>query len=329
MNGVNINLFQFEYDLTWMAFFMDAEGQTYTRYGGREDADAESHLNKASLVHTMQEALRLHLAGKVQHANRYQAAGKPMHTPEDIPTMAAMLARRDVKCIHCHDVKVAELRHRWTLGEFTRDMVFTYPVPSAVGLQMNADRQNQVEAVAQQSPAAKAGVRVGDVVLSADGQRVVTFADFSRVLELTPPESELVLELRRGQQLMPVTLELTGQWRRSQDPSWRESLHVAGPNTGLGGKPLSTSERRALRIAPGALALRVNFIWGAHTKQAGVRRGDVIIAIDGQRHDMTGRQLHAYCMLNKDWGDQVSMVLLRDGKEKQLSITFPTKPPWQ
>ena len=36
MNGVNLNQFQFEYDLTWMAFLQDAEGRTYTRYGGRE-----------------------------------------------------------------------------------------------------------------------------------------------------------------------------------------------------------------------------------------------------------------------------------------------------
>ena len=44
MNGVNLNQFQFEYDLTWMAFFQNAEGRTYTRYGRREDHDAESHL---------------------------------------------------------------------------------------------------------------------------------------------------------------------------------------------------------------------------------------------------------------------------------------------
>jgi len=34
MNGVNIHLFQFERDLTWMAFFMDANDRFYARYGG-------------------------------------------------------------------------------------------------------------------------------------------------------------------------------------------------------------------------------------------------------------------------------------------------------
>ena len=53
MNGVNINLFQFDYDLTWMAFFMDAHDGIYARYGGREDHDAESHLTKPSLLRVM------------------------------------------------------------------------------------------------------------------------------------------------------------------------------------------------------------------------------------------------------------------------------------
>ena len=49
MNGVNLNQFQFEYDLTWMAFFQNAEGRTYARYGGRDDSGPESHLTKASM----------------------------------------------------------------------------------------------------------------------------------------------------------------------------------------------------------------------------------------------------------------------------------------
>src|SRR5262245_1042257 len=104
MNGVNLNLFQFEYDLTWMAFFMDAHDRFYARYGGREDVGgAESHLNRESLLRVMRQALELHAAGQVQ-TSRHEPAGKPARTPEDIPTMKAMMARRKESCIHCHDV---------------------------------------------------------------------------------------------------------------------------------------------------------------------------------------------------------------------------------
>ena len=60
------SLFQFEFDLTWMSFFMDAKDRTYVRYGGRDDTHAESHLNKQSLLRAMRDALALHPAGKVQ-----------------------------------------------------------------------------------------------------------------------------------------------------------------------------------------------------------------------------------------------------------------------
>src|SRR5262245_58222334 len=102
MNGVNIHLFQFERDLTWMAFFMDGQDRFYARYGGREDARAESHLTQESLVRTMKQVLELHRNGAVQKS-RYEPGAQPKRTPEEIPPMTSMLAKRkDSKCIHCH-----------------------------------------------------------------------------------------------------------------------------------------------------------------------------------------------------------------------------------
>ena len=327
MNGVNIGLFQFEYDLTWMAFFMDAQDRFYTRYGGRDDSGAESHLNKESLVRVMRQVLDLHKAGKVQ-TSRYEPDGKQARTPEDIPPMKAMIAgRKDSKCIHCHDVKVAELRHLQAQKKFTRDLVFTYPTPSAVGIQVDPKAQNQVETVTADSPAAKAGVRPGDVLLSADGQRLLTLADFARVLELTPKEAKLPLELKRGEQTVSATLRLAGDWRRSKDPSWRESLHVAGPNAGFWGMKLKDDERRKLDIPADALAVRVTFIWGDYTRQAGVKDGDVVVEIDGLRRDMTIHQLHAHLNLNRDYGDTITLVVNRAGKEQKLTMRLPKEPP--
>ena len=76
MNGVNLNLFQFDYDLTWMAFFMDADDRFYARYGGREDEHAESNLSQESLARTMRAVLELHREGKIQ-SSRYEPTGRP------------------------------------------------------------------------------------------------------------------------------------------------------------------------------------------------------------------------------------------------------------
>lgn len=326
MNGVNLNLFQFEYDLTWMAFFMDAHDRFYARYGGREDGHAELHLNRESLLRVMRRALELHAAGLVQ-TSRYEPAGKPVRTPEGIPTMKAMMARRKESCIHCHDVKVAELRHLQAQGQFTRDLIFTYPAPSAVGLAVDPKEQERVTAVTAGSPAERAGVRAGDVLLAADGQRLLTLGDLSRVLELTPKEATLPLELRRGGQTVKAMLRLSGDWRRSTDPSWRESLHVAGPNAGFWGMKLPPEERRKLGRPAEGLALRITHIWGDHTRQAGVRTGDVVLEIDGVRRDLTIRQLHAHLHLHRDYGDVIRLVVLRGGKEQELTMRLPKTPP--
>src|SRR5262245_62072391 len=119
MNGVNIKLFPFEGDLTWMSFFMDADDGIYTRFGGREDHDAESHLNKQALLRVMQQVLAWHKDAAKQ-AVRSKSARETPFTPEEIPTMKAMMAsRKENKCIHCHDVKIAMLRDLQRKGEFT------------------------------------------------------------------------------------------------------------------------------------------------------------------------------------------------------------------
>jgi predicted metalloprotease with PDZ domain len=326
MNGVNINLFQFERDLTWMAFFMDDQDRIYARYGGREDQHAESHLNKESLLRVMQQVLALHAKGEVQ-TSRYESSGKPARTPEDIPTMKALMASRKEKCIHCHDVKVAELRRLQALDKFTRELVFTYPAPSAIGLRLDPKEQNKVADVLQRSPAAKAGVRAGDVLLSADGQRVLTLGDLTRVLELTPKESRLPLQVQRGREQLKSVLELSGNWKRSQDPSWRESLHVAGPGAGIWGMKLSAQERKALKLPGDAMAVRVTFIFGDFARQAGVQVGDVIVELDSLRRDFTIHQLHGHLQLNRNYGDSVPITVHREGQERRLVLKLPKQPP--
>ena len=134
MNGVNLDQFAFEFDLTWMSFFQNAAGETYARYGGRDDAGPETYLNQESLVATMRSVLKLHAKEAVQKGGRYEPIATSVKTPASIPTMRAMIEKRDESCIHCHDVKVAQLRHKHQAGTLQKEMVFTYPDPRQLGL---------------------------------------------------------------------------------------------------------------------------------------------------------------------------------------------------
>ncbi len=330
MNGVNLNQFQFEYDLTWMAFFQSPAGRTYLRYGGREDHDAETHLTKASLLRSMRQTLALHAKGAVQPANRYEPIATSVRTPEDIPPMRAMMKNRKVSCIHCHDVKVAQLRHARDQGLLRKDMVFTYPSPSNLGIQLDSDEQTLVKSVEDNSPAAVAGIRNGDVVLKVNRQRVLTFADFARVLELAP-RTGTVVELaiaRNGRPLADIKkIRLAADWRNTRDPSWRASGGVVGPNAGLWGVPENAAQRRKAGLGPEDLAIKVTFIHKPWSRSAGIRLKDVIVSIDGQTQHMTTRQLQSYLHQNTNWGDTIELVILRNGKRQTINMTFPNKPP--
>src|SRR5688572_30077650 len=141
MNGQNLGLFQFEYDLTFMAFFMDANDRFYARYGGREDHHPESHLSKESLHNTMKAVLALHAKKEVQ-TSKYEPKGDLVRTPEEIEPMKKMLGKRKAgeRCIHCHDVKSAELLQLREEGKFAKELVFSNPSPARVGLLFNKDQ---------------------------------------------------------------------------------------------------------------------------------------------------------------------------------------------
>jgi len=65
-----------------------------------------------------------------------------------------------------------------------------------------------VEEVMADSPAAKAGVKVDDLVVYLDGEPVVSIAAFREMMLKTRPGAVVKLEVRRGDKLVPVELTL-------------------------------------------------------------------------------------------------------------------------
>lgn len=326
MNGVNLELFRFDYDLTWMAFFLSADEHIYARYGGREDHHAESHLNKESLVNVMKAVLELHRQRAARPPAKPAVLAKRI--PEDLPVMKEIIPRRPHGCIHCHDVKGAQLIQAQREQRLRKEMVFEYPPPSTVGIELDPVHQQVIRRVLDNSPAQQAGLRPGDRVRAVNRQPVLTFGDITHQLALVPDPGRVSLTVERaGVELPELTLELPRGWRRSRDPSWRETLHLVGPGAGFWGSPLSKEQKRKLGLAAESLAIQVQAVFGPHAQQAGIRNGDVVIELDGLRHDMTIRQLHAHLHLNRNWGDTVTATVLRQGQPVRLQLRLPTSPP--
>src|SRR5262249_36007582 len=100
MNGVDLNLFKYDYDLTWMAFCINADGKVYCRYGGCDPDSAETRATKESRVHAMNEGLRLHAEELAKKAPPPPAV--PPKRIDDYTMFKNVLKTNPNICVHCH-----------------------------------------------------------------------------------------------------------------------------------------------------------------------------------------------------------------------------------
>jgi S1-C subfamily serine protease len=76
--------------------------------------------------------------------------------------------------------------------------------------------------------------------------------------------------------------------------------------------------------AGGGMALRVQHVgqYGPHAaaKQAGFRAGDVLVEFDGKTDLRRETDVLAYGVTQRKPGDQVAVVVLREGKRVRLTL---------
>jgi membrane-associated protease RseP (regulator of RpoE activity) len=315
VRGLDLDLFDFDYDLTWMALFLTADGVVLGRYGGREPASPDARLSIPGLRHAMRSARAAFFSGGGVLPDR------PADGPRTVERLPAARRHPPDACFHCHHVYDLRRESLQAAGRWSLDEVWVYPQPQNVGLDVDPVRGDTVSKVTPGTAAARLGLRVGDRLLSVNGLPVATFADLQYALHKAPRSGGAEVAWRRGKEEMTGRLELADGWRRT-DVSWRWSLRGVGPQTGVDGDDLDDDQRQALGLAPGRLALRQHAFVSPSGRQAGVKAGDIIVGLDGRRPEMTARQFPAHLRLNYRPGDRVTLHVLRDGQPLDLTLTL-------
>lgn len=320
-NGMDLSLFQFDYNLTWAVLFLNPDRTVYGRYGTRSSHDPLKDLSIAGLKKAMEAALELH---KGYPGNRAALAGKtgpkPRHpTPEGYPTLKrfytpTVTPGKPDSCMHCHQITNNEFRfYRGARQPIPDDVLFDYPMPDNLGLRLDPDEAATVKSVAPGSSAEKDGFKEGDAIVTLEAQPLVSIADVQWVLTQARQAKSLKAEVRRAGGTKSLALSLPAGWRRRGDISWRGSNEIFAPLPDES-EDLDPDGRKKLGLSPGTLAVRVK--WAAR----GFQKDDVIVEVDGRRAGLTCSDVLAYVAQKKMPGEKLAVTVLRSGGEVELQI---------
>jgi membrane-associated protease RseP (regulator of RpoE activity) len=313
IQGFDLGVFDFDFDLTFVVFFLNADERVYGRYGGRDAKSAEDRMSLAGLRFAMQSALDTH-----RNSPRAEPPEKPRKPllAEHYPHL-----KNHKGCIHCHQIWEARRHEAKATGRFDRDGLWVYPLPENVGLTLEVDQGNKVRSVTADSPAARAGVQPGDLIRTLNEIPVFSFADAQYGLHRAPAAGPIPITWEHDGKPLSASLEVKAGWRKT-NPTWRPSMLDILPSLSLFGDDLTAAEKKALGLGEKRLAFRQDKTVHREARLMGVQPGDVIIGVNNEPLEMTMLEFLGYVRKNFLTGDRITLNIIRDGKRMDLPGTL-------
>ncbi len=318
MRGVDLRRFEFDYDLTWAAFFLDPQGRVMGRFGGRDARSPDTYLTASGLRRTMQQHLEKWSAGRREEDHQ---PASDYSRPEEYPTARRL---RPNSCIHCHQIHEFQQDMHFERGTWRDEMFWIYPPPENLGWSIDPEEQNRVADVHPGSPADRAGLRTGAVLREVAGRAVFSYADVQFALHKAPPSGRLFVRWFDGTSEREAEMRLPPGWRES-DISWRASMWNIPPAASVYGVDLEPAEKIRLGLKAGRLAFSQGSFVPTAAQQAGIRPGDIIIGADGKELEMTMAQFNVWVRRHYRVGDTITYDVVRDGKRLKIPVQLPRK----
>jgi serine protease Do len=174
-----------------------------------------------------------------------------------------------------------------------------------------------VQGVESGSPAEKAGVEAGDIILKVDGKTVEKSGDLPRLVGATKPGTRTTLQVLRRGNTRDIAV-MVGEFeperpRRAAGAEPKESAASKLP-FGLTVTDTTEAQRKELRIRGG---VRVEAVDGPAAR-AGLREGDVIVAFDNQ--EVTDAKQFAALVKKAEGTRPVPLVVNRGGSTNLLVL---------
>jgi serine protease Do len=156
------------------------------------------------------------------------------------------------------------------------------------------------------SPAQRAGLRPGDVILSLGGRPIENMSDLPLLIGQSRPGEEVRIDYWRERKGEQLSLKLADA--QAKAPGGTDEAGAAGagqPRLGLALRPLSPAERQASGQSHGVMVAEV----AGPAQLAGVEPGDILLGVNGKPVS-TPQEVRAATLLAKG---KVALQLMRDG----------------
>jgi len=200
------------------------------------------------------------------------------------------------------------------IQEVTRELADSFDMSRPTGA--------LVAQVQANSPAEKAGLRTGDVILRFNGVEVPRSSALPPIVGRTPVGSQVNVNIRRGneEQTIVVTIEALPEDIASARAGSAPAT-PAQPQSLLGMQlePLSAEERTARGLD--GVGIRVVEVIGNPARAAGIEAGDVIVQMSGESVDST--ETFEALADAAPAGRSVPVLIHRDGNPVFMALRMP------
>ncbi len=335
-NALDLARFQFDFDLSFTVMFFHGDGTVYGRFGSWTHQKNPQDDTIEGFRQTLEKALALHAAYPLNRAalKGKQSRPLPYRTPVEMPTLKDRYPGRPdwdgevlASCVHCHQIGDAlRAAHRQCREPLPLPLIYPFPAPDTLGLEMAPDHATRLKAVVPGSPADQAGLRAGDELLTLDGQPLISIADVSWVLHHAPERGALPVQFQRGAARQTARIPLPPGWRTRADISrrvgtWELRALALG---GLVLEDLPDDERARRGLPADRLALRVTHVgqYDRHAvaRRAGFRKDDLLVEIAGSGRRETESALIGRLLTQHRPGDTIKAVVLRGSERLELDL---------
>ena len=193
--------------------------------------------------------------------------------------------------------------------------------------------------VRNESPAAKAGLANGDVILEFEGEKVRSVAHLRRLVEETPPGRVVSLLVSRSGQTRTTTATLAEPPERDfflraprpalprmEFPPMGVYQFAYGTRLGISADDLTPQLAEYFGVKQGEGVLVREVIAGSAAARAGLKAGDVIVAVDG-KEVASVMKLRRALSSNQDEKRKVALTIVRDRRAQTLTVELEPPTP--